>query len=105
MHSHISRYHPELGGKKGPVPDGSQRTIEQAVVQLPPNSERAKRMTKSIARFIALDFRPYPVVENVGFRGKVYTLEPRYKIPSRRYFTDTAIPTSKGSSLVLVDHS
>ena len=67
--------------------------IEQAVVQLPQNSERAKRITKSIGRFIALDLRPYSVVENVGFRGMVHSLEPRYEIPSRRYFTNKAIPT------------
>ena len=40
-----------------------------------------------------MDLRPYSVVENEGFRGMVRTLEPKYKIPSRRYFTDTALPT------------
>ena len=96
LYNHISRRHPELGGKKGPVPDGrpsSQMTIEQALGQLPPNSERAQRITKSIAKFIAVDLRPYSVVENMGFREMVKTLEPRYKIPSLRFFTDTAVPT------------
>ena len=88
LRSHISRYHPELTEKREPVPDNSQRTIDQAV-QLPPNSERAKRITKSIARFIAMNLRPYSVVENIGFRGMVGTLEPRYRIPSRQYFTDS----------------
>ena len=96
LYNHISRHHPELGGKKGPVPDGrpsSQMTIEQALGQLPPNSERAQWITKSIAKFIAVDLRPYSVVENMGFREMVKTLEPRYKIPSLRFFTDTAVPT------------
>ncbi|KAK0145706.1 Zinc finger BED domain-containing protein 1 [Merluccius polli] len=94
LRNHISRYHTELEEKR-PVPEGSgsQRTIEQALAQLPPNSDRAKRITKSIGKFIAMDLRPYSVVENEGFREMVHTLEPRYKIPCRRYFTDTAIPT------------
>ena len=89
----LVRYHPELGEKQRPVAEASQRTIEQAVAQLQLNSERAKRITKSTVRFIALDLRLYSVVENVVFRMMVFTLEPRYKIPSRRYFTDTDIST------------
>ncbi|KAK0145636.1 Zinc finger BED domain-containing protein 1 [Merluccius polli] len=60
-------------------------------------------ITKSIGKFIAMDLRPYSVVENEGFREMVHTLEPRYKIPCRRYFTDTAIPTlyAKTKSKVL----
>jgi len=92
LRNHISRYHSELG-KKWPIPRCSQRTIEQAVAQLPPNSDRAKRITKSIAKFIAMDLRPYSVVKNEGFREMVHTLEERYKIPCRWYFTNTAIPT------------
>ena len=82
---------PELRDKQQPVANASQRTIEQVVARLQPNSERAKRITKSIASFIALDLRLHSVVENVGFQMMVFTVEPRYKIPSRRYFTDIAI--------------
>ena len=80
LRNHILRFHSELGEKQ-PGPDGSQRTIKQAVAQLPPNSERAKRITKSIAQFIAMDLRPYSVVENKDFRGMGHTLEPKFKIP------------------------
>ena len=38
LRNHISRYHSELEEKR-PVPEGSQRTIEQALAQLPPNSD------------------------------------------------------------------
>ena len=93
LRNHLARYHPELGEKQRPVADASQRTMEQAVAQLQLNSERAKRITKSIAGFIALDLRPYSIEENVGFRMMVFTLEPRYKIISLRYFADADIPT------------
>ena len=38
------------------------------------------------------DLRPYSVVENEGFCYMLKTLEPRYVTPSRRFFTDTAVP-------------
>lgn len=36
--------------------------------------------------------RPYCVVENTGFREMINTLEPRYKIPSRQFFSEKYIP-------------
>ena len=32
------------------------------------------------------------MVENTGFRNIIYTLEPRYTIPPRRFFSDSALP-------------
>ncbi|XP_065096446.2 E3 SUMO-protein ligase ZBED1-like [Paramisgurnus dabryanus] len=94
MRNHITRFHPEEEKQMaGPSVAANQRTIEQTILsKLPPGSERAKRITKSIATFIAKDLRPYSVVENQGFCAMLHTLEPRYNVPSRRYFTDTAIP-------------
>jgi hypothetical protein len=53
---------------------------------------RAKRITLSVACFIAKDLRPYSVVENAGFRHLLKTIEPRYKLPTRATFTDSALP-------------
>lgn len=36
--------------------------------------------------------RPYSVVENQGFRYMVHSMEPRYVIPSRSFFTHKSIP-------------
>ncbi len=33
------------------------------------------------------------MVENLGFRQLLHTLEPRYTIPSRAHFTRTVVPT------------
>lgn len=35
----------------------------------------------------------YAVVDNVGFRNMLHTLEPRYVIPSRKFFSETVVPT------------
>ena len=37
---------------------------------------------------IALDGQPISVVEDPGFINLINSLEPRYKIPSRKYLTD-----------------
>lgn len=104
MRSHVTRFHltEESGRRQAVVAAATsgatdQRTIEEAIRKLPPSSEKAKRITKAIAAFIAKDLRPYSVVENQGFRALLHTLEPRYTIPSRRYFTDT-LPSNQNRS-------
>uniref|UniRef100_A0AAY5L481 HAT C-terminal dimerisation domain-containing protein n=1 Tax=Esox lucius TaxID=8010 RepID=A0AAY5L481_ESOLU len=69
----------------------NQRTLFQCS-KLPPNSERAKKITQSIAYCIAKDLRPYSMVDNDGFRYMKHIIEPRYTIPSRRLFTEKTIP-------------
>jgi hypothetical protein len=41
---------------------------------------------------ICIDLRPLSLVENQGFSSLVEVLEPRYKMPSRKYFSDKIIP-------------
>ena len=41
---------------------------------------------------IARDCQPYSVVEDAGFKSLVHILEPRYHIPSRKYFREMVIP-------------
>ena len=41
---------------------------------------------------ITLDNQPLSFVEDIGFRRILDYIEPRYPVPSRRYFYDGAIP-------------
>ena len=41
---------------------------------------------------LAVDCRPASMIKDVGFKQVLQTLEPRYKCPSRKYFTDTIVP-------------
>ncbi|XP_039661199.1 E3 SUMO-protein ligase ZBED1-like [Perca fluviatilis] len=93
--NHVDRWHPELASTTTTQKvDTSQPRIDESLVSmLPHNSERAKRITRSVACFIAKDLRPYSVVENAGFRHMLKTIEPRYKLPTRATFTDSALPT------------
>uniref|UniRef100_A0A1X7V2B8 Uncharacterized protein n=1 Tax=Amphimedon queenslandica TaxID=400682 RepID=A0A1X7V2B8_AMPQE len=38
---------------------------------------------------IALDFQPFSIVSDEGFKSLLHTLEPRYTLPSRQCFTDS----------------
>ena len=42
--------------------------------------------------FIATDIQPLSVVENIGFKRLINKIQPRYKIPSRIYFSNTLMP-------------
>uniref|UniRef100_A0A8C4RIG4 Zinc finger BED domain-containing protein 1-like n=1 Tax=Erpetoichthys calabaricus TaxID=27687 RepID=A0A8C4RIG4_ERPCA len=94
LRTHMARHHPEDANKVQPkvrnIP-GDQHTLHQCC-KLPTNSERANKITQSIACFIFKDLCPYSVVENEGFRYMLKTVEPRYAIPSRQLFAEKAIP-------------
>ena len=49
-------------------------------------------MLKRIGEMFAVDCQPLSMVEDVGFKRVLQILEPHYKCPSRKYFTDTIVP-------------
>ena len=55
------------------------------------NDPRATTIHRKLGEMIALDYQPIPVVEDVGFLRFVGALEPRYKVPSRKYMTETVL--------------
>uniref|UniRef100_A0A8C4S0T5 HAT C-terminal dimerisation domain-containing protein n=1 Tax=Erpetoichthys calabaricus TaxID=27687 RepID=A0A8C4S0T5_ERPCA len=63
LRTHMARHHPEDANEVQPkvrnIP-GDQRTLHQCC-KLPTNSERAKKITQSIACFISKDLRPYSI--------------------------------------------
>ncbi|MBN3306654.1 ZBED4 protein, partial [Amia calva] len=70
-----------------------QTTLTNAFAsQLSQSSIRATAIMRDIGVFIAADMRQFSVVENLGFRRLLHTLEPKYTIPSRAHFTRTVVP-------------
>ncbi|KAL1278525.1 hypothetical protein QQF64_025198 [Cirrhinus molitorella] len=53
---------------------------------------RAKAIHAAIGKMIAIDLQPYSIVEDTGFNELLHLLEPRYKLPSRRFFANKIIP-------------
>ena len=56
------------------------------------NDPRACIIHKKLAEIIAIDIRPVSIVEDVGFINFMKTLEPCYKIPSRKYSNENIFP-------------
>lgn len=56
------------------------------------DSEKAKAINDKVVEFIVFDDQPFSVVEDPRFRGLVEHLEPRYTLPSRRFFSDVSLP-------------
>ncbi|XP_065908971.1 zinc finger BED domain-containing protein 4-like [Dysidea avara] len=56
------------------------------------NDTRSQRVHKRIGEMLAVDCQPLLMVEDVGFKRVLQTLEPHYKCPNRKYFTDTIVP-------------
>ena len=59
------------------------------------NDPKAKQIHRKIAEMMVLDYQPLSVVTDVGFSCLSQTTEPRYKFPSRKYFTDDVLPKIK----------
>lgn len=57
-----------------------------------PKSHRVQELNRAIARYIAKDMQPFHTVERQGFREFVHAFDPKYELPSRKYFSTTEIP-------------
>ena len=57
------------------------------------NDPRALCIHKKIGEVIAVDNQPFSLVEDIGFTCLLHTLEPRYKLPTWKYFSETVIPS------------
>ena len=53
---------------------------------------RAQRVHKFVMEMIALDNQPFSLVEDKGFVRLLQVLEPRYSLPSRKYFVEKILP-------------
>ena len=56
------------------------------------DSAPAKHVSKLIGEMIAVDNQPFMLVEDLGFLRLMNKVCPKYKVPSRHYFSDTVVP-------------
>ena len=74
---------------------GVIKTLDDYVQKVTPfgiNHPTARKTTRSVAEMIALDNQPFSIVDDLGFKNLVRVLEPRYNLPSCRYFAEVVIP-------------
>ena len=55
------------------------------------NDPRAAVLHRKLGEMTALDYQPISLVEDIGFLRFIAALEPRYKVPSRKYITETVL--------------
>lgn len=55
-------------------------------------TSRSMKINKLVAEFIALDNMPFEVADSVALQRLFTALEPRYKLPSAKYFRTSLIP-------------
>ncbi len=73
----------------------TQLNLQQTFARNTPlqkDSVKAKSITRAIGMMVAVDLRPYSIVENDGFRELLKLLEPRYSMISRRELANTIVP-------------
>ena len=74
---------------------GVVQTLDDYVQKVTPfglNHPTARKITRTVGEMIALDNQPFSIVDDLGFKNLVRVLEPRYNLPTRRYFTEVVIP-------------
>ena len=82
--------------KATPVPSTSSQLTLQKSMTIAQSYERKgakwKELTDTVTYFIAKDSLPIYTVEKSGFKRLLRTFDARYELPSRSYFSRTAIP-------------
>ena len=100
--SHLERHHKaeyaeyiKCSGKDTGTGDG-QPTLQATLSRsqyLPTSSEHHKQLTVAVTKYIAMDMQPISAVEDRGFRQLMAVAEPRFKVPSRTYFSKITMPS------------
>ena len=73
----------------------TQQTIESSVARgtkFSRDSPQHKELIHAIAYHIDKDVVPLSTVERPGFKHMIHKLNPKYDLPSRKYFSKQAIP-------------
>ena len=108
LFSHLKNNHPRLYDS---VKKASQDTQKRTTVATEKNfrlssivesltkfqkynrkSRKWQSLTDSVTHFLAKDILPFYSVEKQGFKRMIASFDERYELPSRKYFSRTAIP-------------
>ncbi len=74
---------------------GEQKSIIQAFVSCTPyerSSKMHKEITDAVMYHLCKDMVPANIVSKAGFQKMIQSLDKRYQLPSRSYFSRVAIP-------------
>ena len=104
--THLEHHHPakysvslEESGRRTSANAGGSSSSTQVTLlatlthsqPLPMTSSCYKELVNAVGRFISKDLLPLSAVEVVGFCSLMELTEPRFTVPSRKYFSQTVI--------------
>lgn len=93
----------EEGAGTGPSPKQrkltamNQMTLEESFSQKKYwdiNDHRSVAIHQKVMNMIAIDNQPFSIAEDQGFIELLAHIQPKYMIPSRRYFSDVMLPNT-----------
>ena len=67
-------------------------TVVECSTYYDPKGAQAKELNHAVAYFLAKDMQPLYTEEKPGFQKMIAKLNPRYKLPSRKHFSQQEIP-------------
>lgn len=67
-----------------PQPPKPAQSSMRQILQKSETPARQNSIDEELAKMIALDFQPFSVVDDKGFRKFIHALNPTYAIPSRK---------------------
>ncbi|KAI2658659.1 E3 SUMO-protein ligase ZBED1 [Labeo rohita] len=79
----------------GARPKTTQLSLQASFTAATPydkSSKKWKDITRAIALYIAKDMVPIQTIERDGFRHVVHTLDSRYELPGRNFFSQKCLP-------------
>ncbi|KAJ8870725.1 hypothetical protein PR048_029750 [Dryococelus australis] len=93
-HLHLKLKYKEMCAVKKEAMKSSKQSVASPIAQamnskvmLLSENPRSQIIINKIGRMIALDYQPFSVVDDRGFKELMETLEPRYQIPIMKYFS------------------
>lgn len=73
-------------------PGPSQTSIVECFKSKHLTVQQKDAITVAILNFMVQDLRPFRIVESQSFSTLISLLEPRYKMPSRQFFSESLLP-------------
>lgn len=73
----------------------TQLSVTEALPRQQPYSKEVKKykeISTRVMEFICLCHQPLSIVESAGFKRLLSYMDPRYSVPSRKYFSDICLP-------------
>ena len=97
----LERLRKENTAHTGPLPKQrklcaiSQMTLQESFSQKKYwdiNDDRSTAIHEKVMNMIAIDNQPFSIAEDQGFIELLAHIQPKYMLPSRRYFSDVMLP-------------